>query len=264
VVGIDECGDEGGDAKTVQTVSGLLSWSHFIEIIYLKDPLQRQFYAEMARVKRWSVRTLRQKIQGMLYERNAISRNPEELARQEQEPLQEVDRMMPDLVFLYPYLLDFLRLPDTYSERDLEAAILKQLERFLLELSTDISFIACQNMAIGERDFYLDLLFYHRSLHRMVAIELKLGSFDAAYKGQMELYLRWLDRDQRRSGEDMPIGLILCGEKNREQIELLQLDRGEIRVAEYLMELPPRKILEAKLHAAIRLARGQMEKSSLS
>jgi hypothetical protein len=119
-------------------------------------------------------------------------------------------------------------------------------------------------MTIGERDFYLDLLFYHRSLHRMVAIELKLGSFDAAYKGQMELYLRWLDRDERRSGEDMPIGLILCCEENREQIELLQLDRGEIRVVEYLMELPPRKMLEAKLHAAIRLVRGQMEKSSQS
>jgi len=264
VVGIDECGDEGGDAKTVQTLSGLLSWSHFIEIIYLKDPLQRQFYAEMARVERWSVRTLRQKIQGMLYERNAISRKPEELARQELEALQEVDRMTPDLVFRDPYLLDFLRLADTYSERDLEVAILKELERFLLELGTDISFIACQNMTIGERDFYLDLLFYHRSLHRMVAIELKLGSFDAAYKGQMELYLRWLDRDERRSGEDMPIGLILCGEENREQIELLQLDRGEIRVAEYLMELPPRKMLEAKLRAAIRLVRGQMEKSSQS
>jgi predicted nuclease of restriction endonuclease-like (RecB) superfamily len=241
-VGIDECGDEGGDAKTVQTQSGLLSWSHFIEIIYLKDPLQRQFYAEMARVERWSVRTLRQKVQGLLYERNAISRETEELARQELEALQKVDRMTPDLVFRDPYLLDFLRLADTYSERDLEVAILKELERFLLELGTDISFIACQNMTIGERDFYLDLLFYHRSLHRMVAIELKLGSFDAAYKGQMELYLRWLDRDERRSGEDMPIGLILCGEENREQTELLQLDWGEIRVAEYLMELPPRKI----------------------
>ena len=115
-------------------------------------------------------------------------------------------------------------------------------------------------MTIGERDFYLDLLFYHRSLRRLVAIELKLGSFDAAYKGQMELYLRWLDRYERRPGEEPPIGLILCGEKNREQIELLQLDRGEIRVAEYLVELPPREMLEAKLHEAIRLARGQVEK----
>jgi predicted nuclease of restriction endonuclease-like (RecB) superfamily len=248
------------DLKIVQTLSGLLSWSHFIEIIYLKDPLQRQFYAEMARVERWSVRTLRKKIQGMLYERTAISRKPEELARQELEALQEEDRMTPDLVFRDPYLLDFLGMEDTYSERDLEAVILRELERFLLELGTDFSFIARQKrMTIGDRDFYLDLLFYHRSLHRLVAIELKLGSFDAAYKGQMELYLRWLDRYERRLGEEPPIGLILCGEKNREQIELLQLDRGEIRVAEYLVELPPRRLLEAKLHEAIRLARGQVE-----
>jgi len=244
------------DLKIVQTLSGLLSWSHFIEIIYLKDPLQRQFYAEMARVERWSVRTLRQKIQGMLYERTAISRKPEELARQELEALQEEDRMTPDLVFRDPYLLDFLGLEDTYSERDLEAAILRELERFLLELGTDFSFIARQKrMTIGDRDFFLDLLFYHRNLRCLVAIELKLGSFDAAYKGQMELYLRWLDKYERRPGEESPIGLILCGEKNREQIELLQLDRGEIRVAEYLVELPPKKMLEAKLHEAMRLAR---------
>jgi len=244
------------DLKIVQTLSGLLSWSHFIEIIYLKDPLQRQFYAEMARVERWSVRTLRQKIQGMLYERTAISRKPEELARQELEALQEEDRMTPDLVFRDPYLLDFLGLEETYSERDLEAAILRELERFLLELGTDFSFIARQKrMTIGDRDFFLDLLFYHRNLRCLVAIELKLGSFDAAYKGQMELYLRWLDKYERRPGEESPIGLILCGEKNREQIELLQLDRGEIRVAEYLVELPPKKMLEAKLHEAMRLAR---------
>ena len=248
------------DAKIVQTLSGQLSWSHFIEIIYLKNPLQRQFYTEMARVERWSVRTLRKKIQGLLYERTAISHKPEELAIQELEALQDDDRMTPDLVFRDPYLLDFLGLEDTYSERDLEAAILRELERFLLELGTDFSFVARQKrMTIGDRDFYLDLLFYHRSLHRLVAIELKLGSFDAAYKGQMELYLRWLDRYERRPDEEPPIGLILCGEKNREQIELLQLDRGEIRVAEYLVELPPREMLEAKLHEAIRLAKGQVE-----
>jgi hypothetical protein len=144
--------------------------------------------------------------------------------------------------------------------QQVEAAILRELERFLLELGTDFSFIARQKrMTIGDRDFYLDMLFYHRSLRRLVAIELKLGSFDAAYKGQMELYLRWLDRHERRPGEEMPIGLILCGEKNREQIELLQLDRGVIRVAEYLVELPPKGLLEAKLHEAIRLARGRVE-----
>ena len=247
------------DPEIVQTLSAQLSWSHFIEIIYLKDPLQRQFYAEMARVERWSVRTLRKKIHGMLFERTAISRKPEELARQELETLREEDRMTPDLVFRDPYLLDFLGLEDTYSESDLEAAILRELERFLLELGTDFSFIARQKrMTIGNRDFYLDLLFYHRNLRRLVALELKLGSFDAAYKGQMELYLRWLDKHERRLGEEQPIGLILCSEKDREQIELLQLDHGEIRVAEYLVKMLPRELLEAKLHEAIRLARGQI------
>jgi len=248
------------DLKTVQTLSGLLSWSHFIEIIRLGDPLQRQFYAEMARVERWSVRTLRKKIQGMLYERTAISRKPEELVRKELDALQEEDRMTPDLVFRDPYLLDFLGLEDTYSESDLEAAILRELERFLLELGTDFSFIARQKrMSIGGRDFYLDLLFYHRGLRRLVAIELKMGIFEAAYKGQMELYLRWLDKYERRQGEEQPIGLILCSSKDQEQIELLQLDQGEIRVAEYLVKTLPRELLEAKLHEAIRLARGQVE-----
>jgi len=248
------------DSEIVQTLSAQLSWSHFIEIIYLKDPLQQQFYAEMARMERWSVRTLRRKMQGMLFERTAISRKPEELARQELEALSAEDRMTPDLVFRDPYLLDFLGLEDTYSEHDLEAAILRELERFLLEIGTDFSFIARQKrMTVGGKDFYLDLFFYHRSLHRLVAIELKLGGFDPAHKGQMELYLRWLDRYERRKGEEPPIGLILCSEKNREQIELLQLDQGEIRVAEYLVELPPKGLLEAKLHEAIRLARGQVE-----
>jgi predicted nuclease of restriction endonuclease-like (RecB) superfamily len=195
----------------------------------------------------------------MLYERTAISRKPDELARQEMEALAEEDRMTPDLVFRDPYLLDFLGLEDTYSERDLEAAILRELERFLLELGTDFSFVARQKrMTIGDQDFYLDLLFYHRSLRRLVAMELKLGRFSAAYKGQMELYLRWLEKHECRPGEEPPIGLILCSERDYEQIELLQLDRGEIRVAEYLLELPPRELLEAKLHEAISRAKGQM------
>jgi predicted nuclease of restriction endonuclease-like (RecB) superfamily len=196
----------------------------------------------MARVERWSVITLRQKIQGVLYERTAISKKPDELASQEMAALAEEDRMTPDLVFRDPYLLDFLGLEDTYSERDLETAILRELERFLLELGTDFSFVARQKrMTIGDQDFYLDL-----------------GRFNAAYKGQMELYLRWLEKYECRPGEELPIGLILCSEKDHEQIELLQLDRDEIRVAEYLIELPPREMLEAKLHEAIRRAKGQI------
>lgn len=249
------------DPTIVQTLSAQLAWSHFLEIIYLKDSLQQTFYAEMCRVERWSVRTLRAKVRGMLYERTAISRKPEELVIQELTALRDEDRMTPDLVFRDPYLLDFLGLADTYSERDLEMAILREIERFLLELGSDFCFVARQKrMTIGQEDYYLDLLFYHRSLHRLVAIELKLGRFSAEYKGQMELYLRWLDKYERKDGEDSPIGLILCSEKNQEQIELLQLDQGEIRVVEYLTELPPQSILQAKLHEAISAARGQKTK----
>lgn len=120
--------------RIVQTLSAQLSWSHLIEILTLSDPLQREFYAEMCRIERWSVRTLRDKIQGMLYERTALSRKPGQLARRELAALREEDRMTPDLVFRDPYLLDFLGFQDTYSEKDLETAILRDLESFILEL----------------------------------------------------------------------------------------------------------------------------------
>jgi predicted nuclease of restriction endonuclease-like (RecB) superfamily len=180
------------DEQIVSTLSAQLSWSHFLEIIPFNDPLQRDFYAEMCRVERWSVRTLRDKIRGMLYERTAISRKPEELARQELEALRTEDRMTPDLVFRDPYMLNFLRLPEIFSEQDLESAILQEIERFLLELGTDFSFVARQKrLTIGKEDFYLDLLFYHRSLRRLVAIDLKLGRFSAAYLSGAENFLEY-------------------------------------------------------------------------
>jgi len=246
-----------------ELVSGLakhLGWSHFKEILYLSDPLARQFYAEMSRMERWSVRTLRERVRGMLFERTALSRLPEISIRQELEQLRKSDRMTPEMVFRDPYLLDFLGLQDTYNERDLEAAILQELERFLLELGSDFAFVARQKrMTIGDEDFYLDLLFYHRRLARLVAIDLKLGRFEAGYEGQMELYLRWLDRNERRAEhEEAPIGLILCSGKNKEQVELLQLNQGEIRVAEYLTALPSKSVLTAKLHDAVIRVREQM------
>jgi len=247
------------DREIVHALSGQLSWTHLREIIYLEDSLKRDFYAEMCRVERWSTRTLKEKINSMLFERTAISKKPAELARQELQSLREEDKMTPDLVFRDPYLLDFLGLSDAYSERDLESAILNELEKFLLELGTNFTFVARQKrITIDNDDYYLDLLFYHRGMHRLVAIELKLGKFRAADKGQMELYLRWFDKHERRNGEGSPLGLILCAEKSTEHVELLQLAKSGIRVAEYLTELPPRKLLEAKLHEAIRIAREQI------
>jgi predicted nuclease of restriction endonuclease-like (RecB) superfamily len=249
------------DEAEAAELAQYMGWSHFKEILYLENPVQRQFYAQMCRVERWSVRTLRDRVRSMLFERTAISRQPETLIHQELEQLRETDRVTPDLVFRDPYLLDFLGLADAFSERDLEAAILRDIERFLLELGTDFGFLARQKrMTIGDQDYYLDLLFYHRGLARLVAIELKLGRFEASYKGQMELYLRWLDKYERRAeSENPPIGMILCSEKNEEQIELLQLNEGEIRVAEYLTALPERAVLEAKLHDAVLRARQRIE-----
>ncbi len=250
--------------KVVVALSRQLGWSHFVELIPIADPLKREFYAEMCRLERWSVRTLRAKIAGMFYERTAISRKPAALAKQELKALQEEDRLTPDLVFRDPYLLDFLGLKDTYGERDLEAAIVHELERFLTELGSDFAFLARQKrITIDGEDYYLDLLFYHRRLRRLVAIELKLGRFQASDKGQMELYLRWLETHEQQPAEYPPIGLILCANKSAEHVELLQLEKSGIRVAEYLTELPPRKVLEQKLHQAIRLAREQLDSRRL-
>jgi predicted nuclease of restriction endonuclease-like (RecB) superfamily len=248
------------DAEIVATLSRQLSWSHFRELLPLEKPLQRDFYAEMCRVERWSVRTLRQKIASMLYERTALSRRPDNLAQLELQSLRERDQMSPDLVFRDPYLLDFLGLKGAYQEKDLEAAILREMEAFILELGGGFTFVARQKrITVDHDDFYLDLLFFHRDLRRLVAIELKLDKFRPDHKGQMELYLRWLDRYERKPGEQPPLGIILCAGKNREQIELLELGRSGIHVAEYLTSLPPKEVLKRKLQEAIARSRLAIE-----
>lgn len=230
-----------------------------MELISLKDRLQRDFYAEMCRVERWSIRVLRAKIGSMLFERTALSRKSARVIKQEIRTLRTEDRLTPSLIFRDPYLLDFLNLKGAYQEKDLEAAILREMEAFVLELGGGFTFVARQKrISVGPDDFYLDLLFYHRGLKRLVAVELKLGKFRPEYKGQMELYLRWLDRNERKPGEESPLGLILCAGKSNEQIELLQLDRCGIQVAQYLTDLPPRRLLEKKLREAIRFARKQL------
>ena len=247
------------DLEIVRTLTAQLGWSHFVEILPLKEELKRDFYAEMCRVENWSVRTLRGKIGGMLFERTALSKKPEELAKQELGKLREEDQLSPELVFRDPYFLDFLGLKDTYAEADLESAILREMERFLLELGDGFTFAGRQKrMVIDGDDFRLDLLFYHRKLRRLVAVDLKLGKFEAADKGQMELYLRWLDKHEREPGEESPLGLILCESAGEEQVELLQLGEGGIRVATYLTELPAKEVLEQRLRAAVTLARERL------
>jgi predicted nuclease of restriction endonuclease-like (RecB) superfamily len=250
--------------QIVSTLWRELTWSHLKVLIYIQDPIKREFYTELCRHERWSVRALQDKIQGMLYERTGISRKPAELARKELVALRKEDRMTPDLVFRDPYFLDFLGLQDTFSEKDLESAILRSLEQFIIEFGNDFAFIARQKrITIDSDDYYIDLLFYHRGMQRLVAIDLKLGKFQAADKGQMELYLRWLDKYERRKGERNPLGLILCAGKSNEHVELLQLEKTGIRVAEYLAELPPKRLLIKKLHEAIRTAREGLARRQL-
>jgi len=248
------------ETEIVSTLSRQLGWSHFKEIIYLKDDIQRDFYAEMCRVERWSVRTLRAKVASMLFERTAISQKPEEVAKAELAALRAEDRLTPALVFRDPYILDFLGLKDRYLEKDLEDAILRELENFLLELGNGFAFLGRQTrIQIDSDDFYVDLLFYHRRLHRLIAIDLKLGDFKAEYKGQMELYLRWLAKHEQQPDEESPLGIILCAGKKTEQIELLELDQSGIHVAEYLTALPSRELLQQKLHAAIEISRARLD-----
>ena len=244
----------------VHTLCAQLSWSHFRELITLGQDLQRDFYSEMCRIEGWSVRALRQKIDGMLFERTALSKKPAELAKQELAALRDDDKLTPDLVFRDPCFLDFLGLKDAYSEKDLEAAIIRELQSFIMELGAGFSFVARQKrITVDDEDYYLDLLFYHRILRRLVVIDLKLGRFRASDKGQMELYLRWLEKHEMQPGEESPIGLILCASKSDEHVELLQLAKSGIRVASYMTELPPRALLERKLRDAVTQAHLRLE-----
>ena len=253
------------DYKMVANLAPNLSWSHFVELLPLKESLQRDFYAQLCRVERWSVRTLRKKIDSMLYERTALSKKPVALAEHELNTLREHDQLTPDLVFRDPYFLDFLGLEGMFTEKDLEAAILRELESFILELGVGFSFVARQKrIVVDGNDFYIDLLMFHRDLRRLIAVELKLDRFRPEHKGQIELYLRWLNKYERKPGEDSPLGIILCADKNDERVELLELDKSGIHVAEYLTVLPPKNVLQQKLHMAIERSKTRLSQSSLT
>jgi predicted nuclease of restriction endonuclease-like (RecB) superfamily len=241
------------DIEIVVTLSRQLSWSHFLVLLPIKNWKAKIFYAELSAKEMWSVRELRKQIENKIYERKSLANIQ---LRQ--------DNNTSDAVFKDPYFLDFLNLKEGYLEYDLESAILKELESFILELGYGFTFVARQKrLIIDNEDFYLDLLFFHRKLRRLVAIELKLGKFQAKYKGQMELYLKWLDRYEKQENENTPIGLILCAETSREQIELLEMHKDGIMVAEYWTELPPKKELEKRLHKALIQAKERLERGKL-
>ena len=248
------------DYKIVSAVSTQITWSHVVEILPLKDELQREFYLTLAASERWSIRQLRKEIDGMLYERTAIATKPDELIKKELSTLRDDNVMSPDLVFKSPYFLEFTGLKGMYSEKSLEDCLVAHLEQFIIELGNGFSFVARQKrMIIDGEDFYLDLLFYHRRLHRLIAIDLKKGRFKAEYKGQMELYLRWLEQNEMEPGEESPLGLLLCTEGSEEQIELLQLDKAGIKVAKYLTELPPRHVLMHQIQKSLEAAKARFD-----
>jgi predicted nuclease of restriction endonuclease-like (RecB) superfamily len=243
------------DQAIVTTLSAQLSWSHFVELIKIEDELKRAFYIRLCSEARWPVRTLRERMDSMLYERTALSKQADVIIAQELAA-----PTSPQLFLKDPYLLDFLDLKDGFTEKDLENAILAELERFILELGSDFAFMSRQQrIQIGGNDYYIDLLFFHRKLRRLVLIELKLGEFKAEYKGQVELYLKWLAKYEQQSDENPPIAIILCSDKDIEVIELLDLEQDHIHVAEYWLQLPPKAVLQAKLHKAMAEAKARLE-----
>ena len=247
------------DETILSALRRQLSWTHLKTLIYVDDPLKRDFYAELCCLEHWSTRQLQERMQSMLFERSAISKQPQETIRHELEVLRQQGQPSPALLLKDPYLLDFLGLQDRYLEKDLEDAILREIEQFLLELGAGFTFVARQKrIQIDNDDFYIDLLLFNRKLQRLVAIELKIGEFKAEYKGQMELYLRWLTKHEQEASENPPLGIILCTGKKQEQIELLELDKSGIHVAEYLTVLPPREALQARLQQSIATARARL------
>jgi predicted nuclease of restriction endonuclease-like (RecB) superfamily len=241
------------DIEIVSTLSTQLSWSHFVELLPIKKEEAKLFYAQKSAEGNWGVRELRNQKEKKLYERTVVANN--------QLPTQVKGTAN---MFKDPYLLDFVNLKDDFLEKDLEEAIIADLEKFILELGVGFTFVERQKrMIIDGEDFNLDLLFYHRKLKRLVAIDLKISHFKAAYKGQMELYLKWLNKYEKQEGEHEPIGLILCTEASKEQIELLEMHKDGIMVAEYWTDLPPKNVLEQKLNQAVIEAKERLERRRL-
>jgi predicted nuclease of restriction endonuclease-like (RecB) superfamily len=247
------------------TLSHQLSWSHIIKVMAINDELKREFYIEMCCLEKWGVRVLKQKIDSMFYERTAIAKQPEEIIKSELVKLKQGKVGNPALYLQDPYVLSFLNSKNISTEFDLEQAILDELQAFIQEFGSDFCFVARQKrMSTEKNDRYLDLLFFHRGMRRLIAVELKLSSFQPEHIGQMEWYLKWLNKYERKLGEEQPLGIIICSDKDQEDIELLELDKTGIHVAQYITELPAKEVFQNKLKQAITLAKENYAKRLLS
>ena len=225
------------DKEIVSIVSKQLTWSHVVELVPLENSEAQLFYAEDVANRKLSVKELRNQISRKAFERREIANS--QLTSESRVPFN---------VFKDPYLLDILGLKDTHLEKDLERAILTDLESFILEAGHGFTFVERQKrMIMDGEDYTLDLLFFHRQLRRLVAIELKLGKFQPQYKGQMEFYLRWLNKFERAEHEEQPIGIILCTTASREQVELMEMDKVGIAVSEYWTQMPQKEEFERKI-----------------
>jgi len=234
------------DEQILHTLCAKLSWSHFRKIIYIKESLKMEFYATLAMNERWSVRELDERIDSQLYERTSLSKKPELTIANDLEMLRTEKKMSTELVLRDPYVLDFLDLKDSFSEKDLEGSIIAELERFILEMGRDFTFVGRQvRLTFGDVDYYIDLLLYHRKLKSLVAVELKLGKFKPEYKGQVELYLNYLEKYEMNEGENPPIGIILCSSKETEVVELMKLDEARIHVAKVITKELAKKLPQA-------------------
>lgn len=244
------------EAQIISATRRQLSWTHLKILAYEANELKRYFYFEMAIAQRLNTRQLENQIDAMLFERTAIAQKPEEQIVSALNDLSENKVFNPDLVFKSSYLLDFLGLKNTYLEKNLEDAIVSNLQNFIMELGNGFAFLERQKLIqIDGVDYHLDLLFYHRKLKRLVAIDLKLGKFKPEFKGQMELYLRWLEKYEMQSDENLPIGLVLCSEGNSEHVELMLLNDNEIKIAQYFIELPDKQWFIDKLTRSVEIAK---------
>ncbi|MGC1182764.1 PDDEXK nuclease domain-containing protein [Legionella sp.] len=244
------------EERIVIALSQHLKWTHFVSLLNISNQLKREFYAEMCRIERWSTRELSKRIDDMLFERTAIAKKADNVIEKEISKLRETQVLEPDLIIQDPYIFSYLSSEVLNDERTLEDAILNDIEEFLLSMGKGFTFQERQKVIEIDGDFFrIDLLMFHRKLRCMVAIELKKGKFKAADKGQIELYLRWLEKYEMQPGENPPIGIVLCSEKSDERVELLQLEKSGIRVSQFITELPPKDIFEKRLHEALERAR---------